>query len=204
MNLLNLLGITPEEQAEFDRKEKARIEATDAFYDKWKEWSNKNMPFIHAYQWLDKLLPVITEPTHDNVLIIKGTKKNLNEIIQFSSSRYNDYKKSDFVGWCYDYIRNADQTVPLEKTGEAITGCFSAGAHGHGGKKGSARFNAKFLNSGKYQFVVPFGMPVLILNDSLYVIFEGFDYKDVHRDAKILSDYEHYKKELSEIEQPPF
>lgn len=200
-NLLSTL-FTQEELDAFNKKEAEKKAHREKFEAEWKDWLKENQITAIAYQQMDYLFNLLERTKEDSVITIKLTKKNLNEIIQFSSSRYNDYKKSDYVRWCYEAVKNASPDTPLDSVGEATTGCFSPGAFGHGGKKGSSRFNAKFTTSGTYSMDVVFGMPFLILDNSKIVLFEGFEYNPVVKNKEIVEKYKLYKSGKKEDDIP--
>lgn len=203
MNLLKSLGITEEDLKQDKEKREKKEKMLRSFEEKWKPWKEKNLLTAKGFERSELLFNRLDNSDESDILIIKPTKKNLNEIIKFSTSKYNDYKKSDFVRWCYEELKEASPELPISGTPQVTTGCFSAGAHGQGGKKGSTRFKAKFTNSGTYELVVVFGMPFLILDSGLTVLFEGFDYKKPKIITKLMKEYEEYKRKDG-IEELPF
>lgn len=195
MDLLKRLGITEEEIAASQEKERLLQEEIKAHEEAWRPWLEQHRDTVLGYRMWLRMSQMLKEINSENLLIIKPLKKNLNDIIQFSSSKYNEYKKSDYVNWCYRAIQNASPSNPIDEVWETTTGCFSAGAHGIGGKKGGSRFAAKFTTSGTYRMDIPFGLPFLLLDNTKLVIFEGFDYwKDITVDQDILDKYEEYEK----------
>lgn len=201
MKLLSSL-FSEEELKSFEKKELKRVKEQEEHQAYWAEWIKENENIALGYIMMQEMFDMLSNIDNDDLITIKCTKKNLNEIIQFSSSRANEFKKSDYVQFCYDSIKSANPNNPLKDVMKTTTGCFSAGAFGHGGKKGSSRFNAKFTTSGTYEMKIPFGMPFLILDDSKLVLFEGFDYKPVDVNQEILDKYFDYKKGKKSLDLP--
>ena len=199
MNLLKSLGITEYDLEKYQEEQRRKEAQATEHFAEWKPWLEKHESTVTGYNtWLD-MQEMLKNISEENLLIIKPLKKNLNEVIQFSSSRHNEFKKSDYVRMCFDAIKNATISQPIHSVIETTTGCFSSGAHGHGGKKGSSIFNAKFTNSGTYRMEIPFGQPYLILDNCKLVVFEGFDYDaEVVIEQNILDKYKEYKSGKSQ------
>lgn len=193
---------TQEEVDAADKRDADLQQAQEDHYNQWKPWLDANLDMVNGYLAAQRMFDKLGSASEDNVITVKPTKANLNSLIQFSKSRYNEYKKSEYVQYCLDALNNASPAKPLVYVPETTTGCFSAGAHGHGGKKGSSRFNAKFTTAGTYEMVVPFGMPFLILDHNKIVLFEGFYYNMIEVDQTLLDKYQEYRSGKPESNLP--
>ncbi|RZD19647.1 hypothetical protein [Pseudoalteromonas sp. MEBiC 03485] len=111
------------------------------------------------------------------VLLCRAIKSELNPLIRWSTSRFNEWKKSDFI----------DKVITLTKTnashydsGEVVAGSFGAGSVGHGGAFGTSNYATKGAG-GTYRIVCLDGYVYVFLLDSNQVIlFEGDCYPLVH------------------------
>ncbi len=193
-NFLKILGMTESDIQKQDEKQQKIEEEQIAFQNQWKPWLNEHESTAIGYNTLIDMQNMRKNISEENILIVKPLKKNLNAIIQFSSSKHNEFKKSDYVRLCFDAIHDSTTDNPIDSVMETTTGCFSSGAHGHGSKKGGATFNAKFTTSGTYRLEIPFGQPYLILDNCKLVLFEGFDYDaKVVVNQDVLDKYREYK-----------
>jgi hypothetical protein len=126
---------------------------------------------------------------------IKPTKAALNELISWSSSRYNSHTKSEVVESIIELVKACDKDYYESPVWQ--TGSFSAGAHGHGGGKyGVSNFAVKGNRAGEYQLLIVDGLPYLILDSSDVVCFEGFIYRPFFVDNEFLDAVRQYEDEL--------
>ena len=108
---------------------------------------------------------------------VKPTKTFLNKLIQWSSSRYNEYWKADVVDYVKESIEQSN--IHTDLYCEYTSGCYSDGSHGHGKNK-VAFFKCKWTG-GTYRLVIVRGLPYLILGSdksSPIVMFDNFSYPE--------------------------
>lgn len=129
------------------------------------------------------------------IQFIKPTAKALNELISWSSSRYNSHTKSEVVESILELVKACDKDVYESPVWQ--TGSFSAGAAGHGGGKyGGSHFTVKGNRAGEYQLLIVDNLPYLILGCSDVVCFEGFIYRPFKVDTAFLDAVRQYEGEL--------
>lgn len=78
--------------------------------------------------------------------LIKPTKTNLNKIVQWSSSKFNDYRKAEVVGLIFASIQGGNDTID-----EYSCGTYSEATGGRG--------------VGDYKLVIYQGVAKLIVNE---------------------------------------
>ncbi|MDI4652622.1 MULTISPECIES: hypothetical protein [Pseudoalteromonas] len=111
------------------------------------------------------------------VLICTATKAKLNSIIRWSSSRFNQWKKPDFID---KIIMLTKSNVPHYDSGEVVAGSFGAGGVGHGGTFGTSNYATKGAG-GTYRLICLNGFVYVFLIDTNQVIlFEGDCYPLTH------------------------
>lgn len=196
MRIMAMLNIS-EEEIEAERIERERQEQIkhQKLNMKWGAWQEKSKEkFVR--EPIAKELKTLIENGAE-ILCVKANKSQLNKLITWSSSRYNEYKKSYVV--C-SIIHKVDCIeYPHFKDYSYVTGCFSAGAHGvAGGTLGGSNFKTAYRKYSSYQIVVLDSLPYLLLDNTDIVQFAGFDYpKYIEVDEEFMSAYTEFQTEKS-------
>jgi hypothetical protein len=134
----------------FDAYNKQR---DDAMVDFQVLWHNPELEYEEAHLSIsDYLLSLFN--SHE-VVEIKATKKDLNKIINWSSSKFNEYKKSEFVEIALrEHARNN-----IKYTSQPFTsGSYGAGA------TGNARSNYGIKGTGGEYVIIAYGLNTYIFD----------------------------------------
>lgn len=132
----------------------------------------------------------------EKLVVLKRTKKALCEIISWSSSRYNSWKKQEVIE---DILAMLAQPAYPSYSGKHFeSGVFSAGALGHGGGKfGGRNFHAKNSRGGSYQLFFLDAMPFLVVDNAEIFLFEGFNYSFFTVDSEFLGHVAAFERALT-------
>ena len=179
------------ESMDFEKLEQERLNNHSNVLKKWEKWLKENKENALKQRISLKILNLKNkkEPT-----LIKLNKKTISEIVSWSGSRHNEFKKAKVIEFIMSEIKESNKNDITEGY-EYRSGCFSEGAHGRGKNK----FGAKFANGGNYRVYSILGSPYLLANGELFC-FESFEYNEILFDQELENKYIEFEKEIAEFE----
>lgn len=179
------------ENMDFEKLEQERLNNHSKVLKKWEKWLEENKENALNQRISLKILNLKNKK---EPVLIKLNKKTINEIVSWSGSRYNEFKKAEVVEYIISEIKESKKDEITEGY-EYRSGCFSEGAHGSGKNK----FGAKFSNGGVYRVYSILGSPYLLANEELFCI-EGFKYNKILFNQELENKYKKFEKEIAEYE----
>lgn len=109
-------------------------------------------------------------------IICRSTKSDLNRYIRWSSSRYNQWKKSDFID---KIITLSKANVTHYDSGEVVAGSYGAGSVGHGNAFGTSNYSTRGTG-GSYRLISLDGfIYVFLLESTQVILLEGACYPTI-------------------------
>ncbi len=185
--LTRILDLDSDDETEevLDKHDQERSQRLYAVKTKWSAWLIKNELAIKYDNIARKLNKVLT----DSPITITSTLKAISHHISWSSSKFNEYKKSEVVKSIQAQVTSHNESFICYPA--FTSGSFSAGS------KGCGNAMAKGVG-GTYYVIMYKHCPYFIANEEV-ILFSGVDYPLLTLDDELFSMHQSYLKELNEI-----